>query len=198
MRVRWASLNKSVKKIVPNWHAIVEAATADLADARACHSNVRAAIADDPLLLCKLTFLREFTRKMLVHIEFFEQSGPHAQDVYARLVAIQEGFSPLFDQEEVASILDIGLCPDDRRNDMTTLITRASAAARNDWISKMERNQDTETIQVYQMIAVFDPRQKDAFTFTLEEILRYIRPIHDSIYGPVEAGVDPLKVLFPV
>ena len=39
---------------------------------------------------------------------------------------------------------------------------------------------------------------KDAFTFTLEEILRYIRPIHDSIYGPVEAGVDPLKVLFPV
>jgi hypothetical protein len=79
---------------------------------------------------------------------------------------------------------------------MTTLINRASTAARNDWIAKMGRNQDAETIQVYQMIAVFDPRQKDAFTFTSDEILRYLRPIHDSIYGPTEAGLDPLKVSF--
>ncbi len=186
-----------MKKIVPNWPAMEDAAAENLADPRACHSNVRAAIAADPLLLCKLTFLREFTRKMLVHIEFFEESGPHAHDVYARLVAIQEGFSPLFDQAEITSMLQIGRCPQDRHQDMTTLIKRACAAARNDWISKMERNQDQETIQVYQMIALFDPRQKAAFTFTPEEILRYLRPIHDSIYGPAEAGLDPLKACSP-
>jgi hypothetical protein len=195
VRVRWASLNKSLKKIVRQWQQIVDAATADLADPRACHASVRSTLASDPLLLCKCTFMRELTRKMLVHIEFFEQSGSHAHEVYARLVAIQEGFSPLFDEQEIALILQIGQCPADRRVDMTNLITRASTAARNDWISKMARNQDSETIQVFQMIAVFDPGQKAAFTFTLEEILHYLRPIHDSIYGPAEAGNDPLRVL---
>jgi hypothetical protein len=197
VRVRWASLNKSVKKVVPEWDAIVLAAQTPLPEPRACHSNVRRAITEDPLLLCKIVFLREFSRKMLVHIEFFEFTDAGAQDVYARLVAIQESFNPLFKADEINSILQHGRCPDDRRDDMKKLITLACNAARNDWLAKMTRNQDGETIAVYQMIAVFDPSQKDAFTFTSAELLRILRPIHDSIYGPTEVGYDPLKVTFP-
>lgn len=64
------------------------------------------------------------------------------------------------------------------------------------FVLTLGRNQDGETIAIYQMISVFDPSQKDAFTFTSEELLRILRPIHDSIYGPTQAGYDPLKVLF--
>jgi len=77
---------------------------------------------------------------------------------------------------------------------MIVLIKAACNAAYNFWVEKMQRNQDMETIEVFQMLAVFDPAQKAAFTFTSEEILAVLRPIHDSIYGPTEAGYDPLKL----
>jgi hypothetical protein len=144
--------------------------------------------------LCKLVFIREFTRKMLVHIKYFESADARAHEVYTRLSAIQNGFSPLFDAAEVTSILDQGRCPADRRDHMASLITIASHAAGNDWKAKMQRNQDHRTIELYQMIAFFDPEQKAAFIFTSEEILTEIRPIHDSLFPEAEAGYDPLAV----
>lgn len=193
VRVRWASLNKSAKKLVESWESILAAAAADLEVPRVCHTAVRACIDEDRLILCKLVFLREFTRKMLVHIKYFESTETRAHEVYARLVAIQNGFSPLFDAGEVELILTLGRCPADLREAMASLIRIASHAAQNDWLSKMDRNQDTETIQFYQMLAIFDPLQKAAFTFAPEEILEVLRPIHDSIF-PVEVGYDPLAV----
>ena len=147
-------------------------------------------------MLSKLVFLREFTRKILGHIEYFEHSSPLAHEVYSRLVAIQEDFGNLFDQEEVRIILELGQCPVNREDDMRALIRIACGAAQKAWASKMVRNQDMETIEIFQMLAVFDPSQKAAFTFTTDEILTVLRPIHDSIYGPTEANYDPLRVLF--
>lgn len=168
--------------------------TTDLEDARASHAAVRTMIANDPLVLSKLVFLREFTRKMLVHIKWFESTEARAHEVYTRLCSIQNGFSPLFDANEITSMLDIGRCPQERRDDMRSLITTASRAAGNDWTAKMERNQDDRTIELFQMIAFFDPEQKAAFIFTPDEILDDIRPIHDSIFPAVEEGYDPLAV----
>lgn len=175
--------------------AIEEASGVPLAPPRASQTAVRDAIAADPLLRCKFVFLREMTRKMLVHIEYFESAKPIADQVYARLISVQNGFDPLFQNDEVEIILTVGRCPPALAPAMRDLIRVVTNAARNDWTNKMINNQDDETIALYQMIAFFDPLQKAAFAFTIEEILDVIRPIHDSIYPP-EPRYDPLLVLY--
>ena len=100
----------------------------------------------------------------------------------------------LFDEEEIRFILDLGRCPVLLEPAMRDLIRICCTAARSDWINKMRNNQDDETIALYQMLAVFDPLQKAAFNFTVDELLVVFRPVHDSIYEP-QAGYDPLKVL---
>jgi hypothetical protein len=154
-------------------------------------------IQNDPLCLSKLVFLREFTRKMLVHIEWFESTEARAHEVYRRLVAIQQSFTPLFDANEVETMLTLGRCPEDNKPAMRSLIEIASNAARNDWTVKMDRNQDDETILFFQMIAVFDPLQKAAFAFADADLLQMMRPVHDSIFTR-EPNYDPLAVLFPI
>jgi hypothetical protein len=156
--------------------------------------TVREMIAQDPLLLSKLVFIREFTRKALVHIEYFENAGPLAHDVYSRLVAIQADLNPLFSADEISAILEMGQCPVEFRDSMTLLIRIASNAARNEWIKKMEHNQDSETIEVYKMMTIFNPATKDAFPMTADKILEVLRPVHDAIYGPVDVDYDVLKV----
>ena len=192
MRTRWASLNKSVKKIVEGWDALVAASEVQLDLQRASQSAVREALGD-PLLLTKLVFLREFSRKMLDHIKYFESNKVRAHEVYMHLVAVQHDMEHLFGAAEIEAVLTIGRCPEFGRAVMTEYIRVVSRAAHNDWLKKMRANQDSETIELYQMIAVFDPMQKAAFTFTTDEILDVIRPITNSIYSP-DPGYDPLRV----
>ncbi len=68
---RWASLKKTARDVVAAFPAIVEAANAELLEPRACQAAVRDLL-EDRLLLPKIVFLREYSSKMLVHIEFFE------------------------------------------------------------------------------------------------------------------------------
>ena len=118
------------------------------------------------------------------HIRYFETNQPLAHEIYSKLNAIQQGFLPLFDPAEVDSILRQGQCPEDLRESVTYIIRTASSAAYNFWVTTMSGNSEFETIAIFQKFAVFDPTQKAAFTFTDDELLEILRPIHDSIYGP--------------
>jgi hypothetical protein len=185
-----------------HWDALVAASQVNLPGTRSSQNTVREMIAQDRLLLSKLVFIREFTRKALVHIEYFENAGPLAHDVYTRLVAIQSDLNPLFSVNEITAILEMGRCPEELRVSMASLIRIASNAARNEWIKKMEHNQDSETIEVYKMMTIFNPATKDAFPMTAAKILEVLRPVHDAIYGPVDVDYDVLKVIlihsFPI
>ena len=77
---------------------------------------------------------------------------------------------------------------------MRSVIKTASKAAYNAWVDKMTRNQDDETIVIYQRIAYFDPGSRDAFTHSWDDLLTLLRPLHETIFGVQEAGVDTLLV----
>lgn len=186
VQTRWASLYKTSRDIVNAWDALREAAATELSERRASHDAVREIIDVDLLLLSKIVFLREFARKMLSHIEWFESDKVRGHEVYQRLVAIQNGFSPLFDAEEVGYILQEGRCPEALAAAMRELVTVASHAAANAWRQKMITNQDAETIEFFQMLAFFDPKQRDAYLFTADQILSVIRPVHNSIFPRID------------
>jgi hypothetical protein len=193
-RIRWASLNKTSGKLVKYWNAIVQASEEVLKEPRASQTFVRKTLLDDRSILTKLVFIREFTRKMLIHIEWFQSDSPRAHEVYGRLVAIQNGLNPLFSDIEIEHIIALGACPDDLKRMMRTVIKTACKAAYNVWLDKMTRNQDEETVLIYQQIAFFDPGSRDAFTHSTDDLLSLLRPIHDSIFGAPDDGVDPLRV----
>jgi hypothetical protein len=197
-QTRWAQINKTTKQVIKNWAALEAAAEFELRETRASQVLVRNALTS-PTLRTEVNILFEFSRKMLQHLEWFESQEPRAHEVYSRLQAVSASFMPLFRVEELEAILLNGHCPPEHQESMKLLARAVANAGLTIWEKKVSANQAEETLDFYKALMAFDPEQKNGEVLTEAHLLKYCRPISDSIERWDDAdGPHPLIVRIPL
>jgi len=179
-QTRWAQIKKTASQVLKNWDAIVEASAVVLETERASQTAVMVALLS-PTLRTELNIVYEFSRKMLVQIEWFESQEPRAHEVYSRLSTVTASLQPLMRTDEINILLQNGHCPPEDQAAMTVLVRAVSHAARANWESKVRDNQADETLEFYRTLQLFHPQLKAIVPINDADFLQFCRPISDSI-----------------